>query len=368
MAWIAPTIAAVAALGSAAINSSRSNGQAIQQSGVNQQALNDAQNNYRNQQMIQALINQRSIAGQVDSQGTSLEYDPVLNQWVSKLGKLPEKVQTTADQASISRNTTDLKQAQFANQEAAVRASRAAPYADASRRELESFKPMPQDQLIGLLQQQATNASNATFRPLVQDTLRSFARTGTSAGPVLGQIGKDAASNLRDSLIDAQIKGMTGTDQINQSKRSGLQSAAQTGAALATPAFGYSSVNSSPYSTAMQSLLGQRATGAATAPAYGAGATNTANKQEQDAYGAYAKGIPDPNYGIEQMRSGLSSVNTAFGAGGAGKSLIDALTKNNSTNAGDTLGQVNALGAGGANPAALAKIYGEDLNQGFMYP
>src|SRR4051812_13693297 len=134
MAWITPTIAAVGALGSAAIAASRSNAQQQDQSGLANAALSNAAANKHQQDLIQALINQRSIAGTEDSAGTTMRYDPATNQWISTLGALPQAAQTAADQAAISRNTTDVRGAQFANQGAAERASRAEPLADSARR------------------------------------------------------------------------------------------------------------------------------------------------------------------------------------------------------------------------------------------
>lgn len=318
MAWVLPTIAAVGALGSAAINASgRSNGQAIQQSGISNQALGVAQNNMQQMALLQALINRRSVAGSVDEAGTSMRYDPATNQWVSQLGKLPGQVQTASDQASVSRNTTDLRQAQAANEQAAIRASRGEGYADTARRELESFRPRGHDEMVGLLGEQATRASNNTFRPLVADTLRSFARTGTSAGPVLAEIGRSSAGNLRDSLMEAQIKGMSSADQMNEGRRQSLTGAAQAGGALATPGFGYSQLNPSSYASTMANLLGQRAHTATVAPAYGISGMGTAAKGVQDAYGTAAKAVPDPNFSTAQSKSALDSLSTAAGKGGA---------------------------------------------------
>jgi hypothetical protein len=355
MAWITPTIAAVGALGSAAIAASRSNAQQGQQADISNAALQEAANNRYQQSLIQALINQRSIAGTQDSAGTTMRYDPATNQWISQLGPLPQQAQTSADQAAISRNTTDLRQAQFANENAAVRAARAQPYADTTRRNLEDYRPMGSDQLIGLLQQQGTIANNNTFAPLVADTLRQFARTGTSAGPVLGQIGKDAATNLRSSLIDAQVKGMSSVDSLNQGRRQGLEGAATTAQSLATPAFGYSGISPSSYSNTMAQLAGQRASGAATAPAYGAGAVNAGETTLQGAYGKAAAAVPDPNTALNAAASGLKDFNTAFGAGGSGKALVDALTKRNTADdAGFAAAAkgINATMGGGAIPWA----------------
>jgi hypothetical protein len=327
MAWMAAAaaVSALAGLGSAAINSSRTNNQAQQRSGLAANAQASAESNAQQQAMIQALINKRSTAGYEDSAGSSLRYDPATNQWISALGKLPEQVQTSADQAAVSRNTTDLRQAQAANAQSAIRAARYGGYADTTRRELESFRPRRQDELVGLLGQQAINANNATYRPLVADTLRQFARTGTSAGPVLAQLGKGSADSLRDSLIDAQLKGMQNTDAINQNNHAALQGNAQAASGLSTPAFGYSQISPSTYASTMANLANQRATTASTAPAYGAAAKNEAEKMVQSAYGSQITNTVDPNYGINQTKSGLDSLSTAFGKGGTGSQLVDAL-------------------------------------------
>ena len=334
MAWIAPTIAALGTVGSAAIAASRDTGsQGQDQSRIASAALADAANNRYQQSLIQALINNRSIAGTTDSAGSTVRYDPGTNQWISTLGKLPQEVQTSADQAAVSRNTTDLRQAQTANERAAGRAAQGEQYADTARRNLSDYRPLGSDQLIGLLQRQGTEASDNTFRPLVQDTLRQFARTGTSAGPVLGQIGRDAASNLRSNLMDAQIKGMTSIDQLNQGRRQGLESAATTGSTLATPAFGYSGISPSSYANTMAQLASSRATAGAQLPAYGTAGVNTAETGLQGAYGKAAASVPDPNTSLNSAASGLKDLQTAFGAGGAGKGLLDYLGKPSTTTA-----------------------------------
>jgi hypothetical protein len=327
MAWVLPTltaVSAVAGLGSAALNASRTNNQAVQKSNYANAGLGEAEGNAQYMRMLSALINQRSIAGSVDEAGTSMRYDPATNQWVSELGKLPREAQTASDQAAISRNTTDLRQAQAANAQAAIRAARGEGYADTTRRNLEDFRPTSGSEMAGLLGEQATRASNATYTPLIADTLRQFARTGTSAGPVLAELGKSSAGNLRDSLIEAQLKGRSGADQLNQSRRADLSGAAQSGASLATPGFGYSQINPSSYSSTMAALLGQRANTGAIAPAYGATGVNAAQKDVQSAFGTAGGAVPDPNYGIDQMTGGLNTLKTAAGKGGAFGDLKNA--------------------------------------------
>ena len=328
MAWITPTIAgisAVAGLASNALNANRSQAAPQQNQALQFQALQDARDNQANQALVQALINRRSVAGTTDPWGGGTQYDPYTNTWINTQGALPEAANRAAMQAAISRNTTDLRQAQFANEQEALRASRAAPTADAAQRELASFRPMGSDQLVGLLTNQATLAANNTFNPLVADTLRQFARTGTAAGPVLGQIGKDAATNLRQSLIDAQIKGMTSVDQINQGRRQALEGTAANTATLARPSFQYSGINPSGVDTSMAQAVGQRAAAAGQAPAYGMAGANTASKQVSDAYKTAGANLADPNFNLDNTRSMLGGIKTALSPGGDVNTLLKSI-------------------------------------------
>ena len=357
MAWITPTIAgisAVAGLAGQALNAGRSNAQQTGNEALQLQALQDARDNEQNQRLVQALINQRSVAGTQDPYGGGTRYDPATNTWVSTQGALPEQANRAAMNAAILRNTTDLRQAQFANEQEALRASRAAPAADAAQRELASFRPMGGDQLTGLLTSQATLAANNTFNPLVADTLRQFARTGTAAGPVLGQIGRDAATNLRQSLIDAQIKGMTSVDQINQGRRQALEQTAANTATLAHPSFQYPGISPSGVDTTMAQAVGQRAAAAGQAPAYGMAGANTASKQVADAYKNAGATLADPNFNINKGNTLLDSIKTATGAGGDIRALVDSLTKGGSSDFSQGAGTYNY----GGQDYGIAKGFG----------
>jgi hypothetical protein len=337
MAWITPTalaISAAAGLGSAAINASRSQAAPQQNQALQYEALQMEANNQQNQALVQALINQRGVAGQTDSFGNQIQYDPATNTWRTTLGPLPLAAQTAAQQAAISRNTTDLRAAQFANQQAALRASMAEPGADAAQRDLATFRPMTADALTGLLQQQATNAQQATFRPMIADTLRSFARTGTAAGPVLGQIGRDEAQNLRNSLIDAQIKGMTGVGDINTQREQMLGSRATTAAGLASPQLQFSGLSGSGGDNTLAQLVAARAQGSSTSPAYGMAGANAASGQLSSSFSNLGKNLSDPNFGLSQAGSITNDLSTSFGPGGAINALIKQLS-GPSTNSGD---------------------------------
>ena len=289
---IAASGALLSGLSSVAGTLGRTNQQQQQKLDYSLANLDAAQNNEQYQRALSALINQRSIAGTADSFGSTAHYDPTTNTWVSNLGALPMAAQTASDQAGITRNVTDMARAEAANQGAAQRATQAGPAYDTAIRNLQSFRPMGSDELAGLETQQATNASNATFRPLVADTLRSFQRTGTAAGPVLANIGRTQYDALRDSLMKSRMDAITGVDSINQGRRQGLEQSAANAYSLATPQFQYPGINTATGSNTMANLVAQRAQQAGTAPAFGAGGVNTAAGQRQTAGTAVAGAVP----------------------------------------------------------------------------
>lgn len=296
------------------------NSQQRRQNDIANAQLQESINNDAYQKMLSAMINQRTVAGSTDQYGTTLQYDPATNQWVSALGDQPKRVQDASDLASISRNTTDLRGAQIANAAAAERANAAGPAADAAARNLSAFRPMGADALSGLLQQQATRASDATFRPLVADTLRSFQRSGTAAGPVLADLGKQQYTALRDSLIDSQLKGMTGVDQINTGRRQGLEQSAANAYTLATPQFQYPGINTSSNRDTLANQVAARAQQGGIGPAYGASSVNTASGQLQTAYKNLQGSVPG------QVNT-LADLGKELSAGLGNKDLVDNLTK-----------------------------------------
>jgi hypothetical protein len=260
------------------------------------------------QRALSTLINQRSIAGSTDEYGSTMRYDPATNQWVSSLGAQPKAVQDASDLANISRNTTDLRQAQDANAEAVKRANLARPGADTAIRNLQTQRDMPASALVGLLQQRATDAARSTFDPLNADFLRQSQRTGTSAGSGLAALGKQEYDSLRDSLVDSQIKGLTGVDAINQGRRTSLEGSATNNVMLATPQFQYPGIQQSTNRDALSNLVAARAQQGGIAPAYGAGGVNTGSKGVQDAYGNLQKSLYTPSNPVTSAGKEIGSL------------------------------------------------------------
>lgn len=325
-ATVAAIVSALAATAGAANTIFGGAGSGTQQrQDISAAQLAQAQNN-----AIQARINAANTtrlgqAGYTDSQGNSYSYDPATNQWVSTLGKLPAQVQTAADQAAISRNTTDLRQAQGANARADLNAARAQPLIDAARRRLENFQPMTGSGLGALLGETAANANTAAYRPLTQDTLRTFARTGTAAGPVLADIGRRSSADLRQGMIDAQIKGMAGAEDINNARRQGLSSDLSSAITAGTPQFQYPGIVPSTNTHDMLAALANRAGSAAYSSALGNSAITSADKQTQDASTALTGTIPADSLGFTKALSGIGQIND-LAKSDAFKTLYGSLT------------------------------------------
>ena len=290
----------------------RSTAQPQQRFDIQERAQQDAENNAAFQRALSVLINQRSVAGTQDSFGSTLRYDPATNTWVSNLGPLPQAEQTAASQAAISRNTTDLGQTQLANTEAMRRAATAGPVYDTAIRNLQAFRPKTADELSGLLTQQGLTANNAVMRPIIADTLNTYARTGTAAAPALAKLGRQSYDNLKDAMVSGRIQALQSTDQLNNTRRQGLESAATTAAGLANPSLQFSGVQSSSQSKDLASLLADRAKTASTAPAFGAAGVNTATNLNQEALKNLAGSVPDPNTGLNNVLNAVKGLGSTL--------------------------------------------------------
>lgn len=326
------TAAAIAALASAGvgIGSTLFGGAGsgtTQRTSIDEAQLAQARQDAINAQIRGAYTTRLGQAGYTDSQGNSYSYDPATNSWVSTLGKLPAQVQTAADQAAISRNTTDLRQAQGANARADMNAARAQPLIDAARRRLENFQPMTGSGLSALLGETAANANTTAYRPIIQDTLRTFARTGTSAGPVLADLGRRSSADLRQGMIDAQVKGMTAAPEINNANRQGLQTDLSSAITAGTPQFQYPGIVPSTNTHDMLAALANRAGSAAYSSALGNQAITGANAGRQAASNTLAGSIPSDPVGTANLALASRQVSDLAG-GNSVQKLIAALSGN----------------------------------------
>ena len=300
-------ISAIAAIGSllaggaAVASAAGAQNRQPQQSALAMRQLQDAEANTRYQQALNALATRRSTAGYQDSFGSSLQYDPATNTWISTEGQLPQTADLSALLNTIARNTTDAGQQRFANARASQRATLAEPGADRAIRDFNIYQPVNANEITGALTTQAANANSDAYRNVLADTLRQFSRTGTAAAPVIASIGSKSANDLRSSLVDARLKGMGAADEINRSRIGTLGSTAATASGLASPQFQAAPFQASNRGDILTQLEAQQSRTAAIAPVYGGENVNRALGGEQTATNAAISNVPNPNFGLNKI-------------------------------------------------------------------
>ena len=322
-ALISGGLAAAGTAGGGLLSMFSNNAQAQRQAQLTQEQLDLDRQNQVQQQMVQALVNQRAVAGSADSMGTTQVYDPQTNTWKTTLGPLPQAATEAATRAGIQQNTVDRARQELINQVAARRAADAAPAADAAARDVASFRPMQGSELTGLLTDQGITAARQAYDPLRADVLRSTARTGTAAGPVLAELGRSEAQNLRNTLTDAQIQGLTGVENINQQRLGNLTSRAGTTAALATPSISPPPIAGDQTSNLLSQLTSQRAGSAGGTTAQGAFGANQAEFGANQAAAGVKTASTD--FGLQQAGAGLKDLGGLFAPKGAGSDLVSLL-------------------------------------------
>jgi hypothetical protein len=124
----------------------------------------------------------------------------------------------------------------------------------------------------------------------------------------LAQLGKSEADNLRKTLIDAQLAGLTGADSINQQRQGQALSLAGGTSSLATPNLGQTQVQPSTAAQAMGQAVSQRAAQAALGTPRGNPDTTGLNS----AYSNAIKTQSNPNFGLDQAVSGLRDLGSFF--------------------------------------------------------
>lgn len=360
MAIIAAITAAAAAAGAGAgiygAASANSNAaKARQQSG--QAAMQTAENNDQYQKMLNAIAMNRSTAGTIDAQGNQLTYDPATNTWRTTLSGQGQRTQQAFDNANVSRNTTDMRTQQGANDREVMQSLLAQRAADPALRAVQNFKPMTADELTGDLTQQATTANRSVQDPIIADTLRTFARTGTAAGPVLEQLQRSNAGELRKSMIDSRIAALTNVDQINNQRRSGLTDAYTALRGAGKPSLGFSPIATDNPNSTLSQLMSTRAAGAATPASQGAysssgstnamtGASQLAGNTVADSNAAGAKLMSLGSQFKDLGTSGVNLYKSLFGSGQGGTGQPAAIP-----------GYSNSTGFGYTPPS------GDDLNR-----
>lgn len=328
---IAAGLTAATAAGTAVVGSQNAQAANKTQAGI---AANNQQNSVNQQayaQALNALAMRRGVAGSTDSRGDTSTYDPATNSWKTLLSPSGQAIQSANDTASIRRNTTDLNTAEDANNQAMLGAIKARGAAGSALSDVQNFRPMSSNDLEGALQETATTANNNAERPIIADTLRQFARTGTAAGPVLTQMMRDNAGSLRTTMLQDKLAAMKNVGDINNTNRAGLVDTYSKLNQAGNPQLTFPNLSTNSPNDFIAAEANSRANGAAQPASTGAYSTG-ANTAQSNAAGEFAALHP----GITADPSGLvggatSSIKGLFDPNGA----IAKYFNSGSGNAGD---------------------------------
>jgi len=268
--------------------------------------LEDSNANRTAAQIAGANINKLATAGYDDGQGGGMYYDPATGTWHTTLGPQAQAVQEAADRASVDRNTLDMQQARQANMRSDRNAVAAQPMIDAARRRMEGFRPIDAEGLTSDLATRAVDANNQAYTPARQDLLRTITRTGSGGGDLLGNLEQSQAGDLRRALMEARIQGLTGVDQINNTRRAGLASDLQTATAAGTPNFQYPGITPSTNNKDLLAALTSRANASGYTSALGLNAVNSAQSTANTAAGNVK--VPGSFEGLDAISGGMDQL------------------------------------------------------------
>lgn len=263
-------------------------GGAAQQQQLARDQLQQQDNQQEYQKNLNSIALQRSIAGSKDSYGSEVKYDPGSNTWTSALGEMPKRIQDAENSSTLLRNAVDIPQSTANNVAQSVLASENRRGLSGAINNYQSYVPTSEAGLRGALQDASTRANSSAQEPLIQDTLRQFARTGTSAAPVLARMGRENSLALSQEMDQNVINAAKGAADIDSSRRQSLAQPLAAMSSLGSPNMSYAPLTGSNPAAQIAALVNGRAQGSAT-PANQAAATAAYGASGMNA--AYANAI-----------------------------------------------------------------------------
>lgn len=307
--------AGITAAASAASTAMTNNTSSKTSSNISNSALLQSIYNQMNQSSYNAEALKRSTAGYSDSTGTTQTYDPYTNTWNTQLGPTAQAEALASGQASVARDTTDLRQAEAANTAATGRSLSATDATDSALRAIQNYNTITPQSLTGDLIEQATTANRNAETPVIADTVRQYARQGTAAGPVLANLQRQSADSLRSAIIDSTIKGYQTAGSLNSTNQKNLTDKYTTVAAGSVPTFQYPGIATDSTSNTMAQLAAYRA-GQSTNAASTAGkdVTDSTNANTTAASNA-AKNVSSSNYNASQLSNYGKTLASLFSSG-----------------------------------------------------
>ncbi len=197
------------------------NGAAAQQALARDQ-IQQGENQQQYQKALNALMLQRAQSGYRGPNGESIAFDPVTNTWKTQASDAQNAATGSFLSGTTQANAQTINTNDMLSRVLRDRISQVQPLIDQSINEYRNYRNVTPTDLRGALIQQVADANQRATRPIVQDTLRTFTRTGANPGSALAEIGRSSYDNLKSGMTDALLKSYTGSTEINNSNRNGM--------------------------------------------------------------------------------------------------------------------------------------------------
>lgn len=284
---------------------------------IAQSQLQQAQNEQQYQQALNALMLRRSTAGYSDNTGNSVTFDPVTNTWKTVQGPGQEAATRSSLSAITDRNTRGVHDSNTVNDALLKRMGGANAAAESTLNRYNNYQDVTPNQIRSSLVNGVINANQQTQRPIIQDTLRTFARQGTAAGSVLAELGRTAFNNLKTGMNDAVTSAYKLAPDINNANRSGILQNWLSLIQGGSPNLSQPNVTPFDGSSTLAQVMASRANGGASAgqaATYGnVGMQNSTNA----AYNNLLKTAPNPNQGSADLLAQGNSLANLIKSGGS---------------------------------------------------
>jgi hypothetical protein len=164
----------------------------------------------------------------------------------------------------------DIPQASQNNAAQSIMASLARRGLSGAINNYNSYTPITGETERGALQDATTRANQTSQAPIIADTLRQFARSGTAAGPVLTALQRDNSTTLAREMDDNTVRAQTDAATVNNANRSALAAPISTLSAAGTPNITLPQLTGTNPAAAIAAQVNGRAAGAATPGTQGA--------------------------------------------------------------------------------------------------
>lgn len=192
-------------------------------------ASNQAFQNQLAQQMLDAQLGKT-----VDARGNVVEWDPETKTWTTTPSPMTAALIGAGDAEQYRQLTDDAALRRSGLQTNASLRAEAAPVAQQFLGDLGAGPQYDRATLAGLLGERASRGVADAYENTTQDLSRQMLRSGTGAGSVFADLGRQRAKDTSNALLDAELQSYGLYDQLEGNRLSRAATGFNTAGGFAT--------------------------------------------------------------------------------------------------------------------------------------